>query len=102
MRVLVPSFFPKKSQRFDGGAIVDGKEDRGLLGVVLVGMPTPKWHDKRVTLLPIEPLITDPCGSAAPESMIDNGVGVAVGAAFFPRSDHLDLACHGRQSRSPG
>src|SRR5581483_5124852 len=88
---ILPCLFAKKSQRFDGRAIVERKQYCRLSGVVFVRVPIPQRRDERVALLPIELLRADPGRARAAEGVIDDRVRVAVRGGFLARAQHLDL-----------
>ena len=97
---LFPCFFAKKAQRFDRRTIVDGKQHRRLARIVFMGVPVPQRHDEGVALFPFEFLTVNPSRARAAKGVVDDGVCMAVRAAFFARAKHLHVAVHGRQRRA--
>src|SRR4029453_7064191 len=77
------------------------EKNRWIFGRILGTGEIPERDDEGVALFPFVALVADIADPAAAPYVINGRAGVAMALGLFSAPEHLDLAGHCRQRRSP-
>src|SRR5436305_14977717 len=83
-------------KRFQNRRVAHGKKHSFRCCAIGVAMRMPKRDDERVSLLPIEALVTNIARTAAAKGMVDDCARVPMRLGFFAREEKLESALNGR------
>src|SRR5437899_6081221 len=87
-------------KRFQNRRVAHGKKDSFRCCAIDVAMRIPKRDNERVSLLPIEALVTNIARTAAAKGMVDDCARVPMRLGFFARAEKLKSALDGRHGRA--
>jgi hypothetical protein len=84
--------FPIELEPLHHGSIVDGKENRFVIGKILMRMPLPKGNDKRISFLPFKVTFSHRSATLPFENVVERCAGVTMNLGFLAPLQKLNFA----------